>query len=192
MNADDVDEQTRLLWRAQPVPALQPLSAEALLAQAQRLQQRLRRRNRRELVAGALVALVFLVYAVVFPHWLSKLGALLTVAGVGYTLWQLQRRAAGVPSAAALGASVLQCHRAELVRQRDALQAVWRWYVAPLVPGLVLFLCGRQIENGRWHPGLFAICAVVLGLVVWLNRLAARRLQKRIDTLDNMATEDHP
>lgn len=187
-----MDDDARLLWREQAVPALQPLPADALAAQARQLQYTVGRRNRRETVAAALVAVVFLAYAWVFPHWLTKLGALLTVAGVGVMLWQLRRRASVRSAPEALGASLLQFHRAELARQRDALRAVWRWYVAPLVPGLALFLCGRQIENGQWRPGVFVATAAVLAGVVWLNHRAARRLQREIDDLDTLTREETP
>lgn len=187
-----IDEDARLLWREQAVAALQPLPADALAAQAHRLQHTVGRRNRRETVAAALVAVVFLGYAWFFPYWLTKLGALLNVAGVGVMLWQLRRRASAQPPPEALAASLLQFHRAELARQRDALRSAWRWYVAPLVPGLVLFLCGRQIENGQWRPGVFVATVAVLAAIVWINRRAANRLQREIDDLDTLTREETP
>lgn len=187
-----LDDDARQLWREQDVAPLQPLPAEALASQAGTLQARVSRRNRREMIAAALGAAVFLFYAWVFPHWLTKLGALLTVVGAGIVVSQLQRRASARPLPAALGARLLDFHRGELARQRDALRSAWRWYVAPSVPGLVLFLCGRQVETGRWQPGVFAATAAVLAAVVWINRHAAGRLQREIDALDNLTREDTP
>lgn len=184
-----MDDDARLLWREQAVPALQPLPTDELAAQSRRLQHKVGRRNRRETVAAALVALVFLAYAWVFPHWLTKLGALLTVVGTAVVVWQLHRRACAQPLPEALGASLLQFHRGELARQRDALRSAWRWYVAPLLPGLLLFLCGRQIENGRWQPWPFVITALVMAGVVWINRRAASQLQREIDALDVLKKE---
>lgn len=186
MSTDDHDAGS--LWRGQALAPLQPLPPQALVAQAGRLQRTVSRRNRREFVAAALVAPVFLFYAWFFPHWLTKLGALLTVAGTGVLVWQLHTRASARPLPAALADSLLQFHRGELVRQRDALRSVWRWYIAPLVPGMVLFLCGRQVEIGRWQPGVFVVAALLLVGVVLLNHLAARRLQRQIDVLDGLET----
>lgn len=184
-----IDEDARLLWREQAAPALQPLPADALAAQARRLQHTVGRRNRRETVAAVLVAVVFLGYAWFFPYWLTKLGALLNVAGVGVMLWLLHRRASAQPLPEALADSLLQFHRNALARQRDALRSAWRWYVAPLVPGLVLFLCGRQIENGQWQPWSFVLTALVMAGVVWINRRAAHQLQREIDALDELTKE---
>lgn len=189
MNLPPVDPDAGSLWRAQAVPPLQPLSAEALAEQAVRLQGRVSRRNRRELLAATLVAPVFLFYAWFFPHWLTKLGALLVVAGAAWVAWQLMRRASARPLPQALAGRLLDFHRGELQRQRDALRTVWRWYLAPLLPGLLLFLCGRQIENGHWQPGPFVIVAAVMAGVVWINRRAARRLQREVDALDELAKE---
>lgn len=184
-----MDDDVRQLWREQAVPPLQPLPTDELAAQSQQLRHKVGRRNRRETVAAGLVAAVFLAYAWFFPYWLTKLGALLTAAGSAVVVWQLHRRVSPLPLPEALGASLLQFHRAELVRQREALRAVWRWYVAPFVPGLVLYLCGRQIENGRWQPWPFVITALVLAGVVWINRRAAQRLQREIETLDVLSKE---
>lgn len=183
------DDEAGSLWRGQDLPPLQPLPPQALAEKAARLQGTVSRRNRRELIAAAIVVPVFLFHAWFFPHWLTKLGALLTVAGTAVVMWQLQRRASARPLPAALGGSLLQFHRGELVRQRDALRSVWRWYVAPIVPGMVLFLCGRQIEIGSWNPGTFICAALLMGVVVLLNLYAARKLQRQIDALDQLQEE---
>lgn len=186
-----VEDDAGSLWRSQALPPLQPLPPEELARQATRLQRTVSRRNRRETVVAVLVAPVFLFYAWFFPHWLTKLGALLCVAGLGVLLWQLHRRASARPLPAALADSLLGFHRSELARQRDALRSAWLWYVAPLVPGMTLFLCGRQIENGAWQPSVFVFVGLVMGGVVLLNLYGARRLQRQIDKLDQLTREDH-
>jgi Flp pilus assembly protein TadB len=189
MNTHPAEDEAPSLWRGQGLTPLQPLPPEELARQAHPLQDTVARRNRREVLASALITPVFLFYAWYFPHWLTKLGALLTVAGTGVVMWQLHRRARARPLPEALAGSLMEFHRAELARQRDALRSVWRWYIGPLVPGLVLFLCGRQIENGSWQPAAFAIVALLLAGVVVLNLHAARRLQRQIDKLDQLTRE---
>lgn len=176
------------LWRGQALPPLQPLPPHELHEQAEKLQRTVAQRNRRELIAAAIVSPVFLFYAWFFPHWLTKLGALLIVAGTGIAMWQLQRRASARPVPEALAGQLLAFHRGELLRQRDALRSVWRWYIVPFVPGLLLFLCGRQIEAGHWQPIVFVILAALLVGGVLLNLLAARGLQRRLDALDELET----
>jgi len=90
-------------------------------------------------------------------------------------------------------------HRRELVRQRDALRSVWRWYLAPFVPGLLVFIVGTTIEAGVHAPlwAVIATSAVSLGFVslifagVWaLNAYAARKLDQEINSLDAVSFDD--
>ena len=187
-------EQVKALWHAQPTEPLQALPTEELRRRAEAFQRRIARRNRREWVAGGVVIPVYLAYAWIFPYWVTKLGALLCVAGVCVLLWQLQRRAAQRPLPEALGQDLLAFHRAELQRQHDAVRTVWRWYLGPLLPGLAVFLWGRQQELSSpaamaVHPWVLAIVAACLLGVLFLNQRAARRLRREIDALDALGRE---
>lgn len=180
------------LWKGQPAEPLQALAAEELAQKAAAFQKRIARRNRSERLSAAIVTPVFLLYAWIYPYWVTKLGALLIVAGIFVLLWQLKRRADGPDPSAALGQDLLAFHRAELVCQRDALRSVWLWYIGPLLPGLLLFLWGRQQELATpaaeaWHPWIHAITAVVLLAIVLLNLWVARKLQRQIDELDEIS-----
>lgn len=190
-NTDSAEDQARGLWKAQDVPALQPLAQQQLAEQAAKLQGTVSRRNRREVIAAIVIAPVFLFYAWFCPHWLSQLGALLTVVGMGVVVWQMGRRASARPLPESWAGSLLAFHRSELVRQRDALRSVWLWYVGPITPGITLFICGRQIENGQWQPWPFVITALLMAGVVGLNRYAARGLQREIDKLDELTRKDN-
>ncbi|MBP6690538.1 MAG: hypothetical protein KA153_11140, partial [Hyphomonadaceae bacterium] len=84
-------------------------------------------------------------------------------------------------------------HRAELTRQRDALRTVWSWYLAPFVPGMLVFLAGVSFtpENPAPFParlGVFlaglGIMAGVYAVIWWLNAIVAKRLDSEIAALD--------
>jgi hypothetical protein len=81
-------------------------------------------------------------------------------------------------------------HRRQLERQRDLLAGIWRWYLGPLVPGLVLFAVSLPFEQSRSGPRAWIGTAVVLSIgaavfvgIARLNRMAARQLQRKIDAL---------
>ena len=187
-----VGDDVRHLWREQALAPLQPLPQHELAEQAGKLQGIVARRNRREALATIILVPTFLFFAWLFPHWLTKLGALLIAAGGCFVQWQMKRRASARPLPEAWAGKLLAFHRGELVRQRDALRSVWLWYVAPTVPGMVLFLCGRSIENGAWQPGVFVFVAAVMVGIVLLNLYGARHLQRQIDKLDQLTREDKP
>ena len=67
------------------------------------------------------------------------------------------------------------------------IRSVWWWYLLPFVPGLALILIGRAIERpDRWLRalGVAAVFAATFIIVGKLNERVARKLQRRIDDLD--------
>jgi hypothetical protein len=159
-----------------------------LHAQTTRFQSRIRTRNFIEYAAAAAVVATFGWVAFIAGNPVAQAGAALVAVGALYVCWRLHMLAsARAPDAAE---SCLAFHRGELIRQRDALRAIWRWYLGPLVPGLALFWIGVGLEQPT--PVLGAIIAAIGlaigGGVFWgigaLNARAAEMLQKEIDALD--------
>lgn len=183
-------EPWQQLWHAQALPPLD-LSADELRRRTSALHSRVARRNRVEYLAGGLFVIpVYAFYIWLFPFWLTKLGALLVVLGTLVVLQQLRRRASSraLPPEA-LGQDWAAFHRAELLRQRDAVRSVWLWYIGPLVPGFWLFLWGRETElAGQGMEWVFSLthagALLVLLLVLVFNWRAARRYQREINALD--------
>jgi hypothetical protein len=80
----------------------------------------------------------------------------------------------------------IEFHRMQLERQRALLNSVWRWYLLPFVPGLLVLVVGAALEQriGPQRAAGFALgaIAVMIGGHV-LNRRAAVRLQAYVDRL---------
>jgi hypothetical protein len=161
-------------WRAQTAAlAARPLAE--LRAAARAVEHRIVWRNRLETAAGVL--------------GLCGWALVLVIAGGVVVLWQLHRRAGlrRLPPPA-LGGATLPFHRAELLRQRDAMRSVGRWYLAPLVPGFIVSAWGMARHVPASQPGLFLLVAAALFVaVIVLNRRGAAQLQRQIDALDAMA-----
>ena len=186
MTPEQSDQDLKALWRNQQMET-GPMSIEQIHARA--FQSRIQIRNLVEYVASALVLGIFGFYAVIFPHPLMKLGAVMIMVGTAVMAWQLHRRASAriLPPGAAAGAS-LSFHRAELVRQRDALRSAFWWYIAPFAPGMMVFVAGMAQARAGASLGHLAPLALLIGayLAAWLlmNRGAAKRLQAEIDDID--------
>lgn len=154
-------------------------------------------RNLVEYAACVIVVVGFSIYVFTLPHVLQKLGSVLVVLATGYVAWQLHRRASAVPPEAAGTMPLLLFSRAQMIRQRDALRSVFWWYLLPFFPGLALFMIGKGLDPAadaagppiwaRWLV-LGVLVAVFTG-VWWLNRLGARKLQRRIDEIDALTGE---
>ncbi len=200
--ADETPNSVTDVWRSQPAERIE-ISLDDMRRKAQKLEKQVFRRNVREYVACVLVVACFGYYASVFDAALIRAGCGLVIVGALFTVFRLHRAGAArtVPAELALHTCV-DFRRKELERQRDLLLGVWRWYLLPFVPGMMVFLVGlfelamRQPHasaHARTIVTVFALtaagCAVVFVGVGMLNQRAARKLQREIDTLDQLERE---
>jgi hypothetical protein len=184
-------DDMRDLWQRQDVDGV-TFTLEEIRRKAGRFEQRIRWRNLREYVVGALL-MAFFAWGAWKRPGRQRVAEILLIAGLGFVLFQLHRR--GSPRAPRAGdrlRSAIAAYREELRRQRDALSSVWLWYELPLVPGVALLFWDtgvRQGINWRYLAGLAYAAAAFVG--IWaLNRRAARRLDRQIRELEGMEEED--
>ena len=187
MSDQRIPDHLQSLWQDQPAEG-RAMSLDELRYRSRRLTRIVSRRNLREYVAGAMVAVACAYLALTAPLPLVRAGAVLSEVGVIFIVYYLHRHGAAraMPADMAL-TSCLQFHRGELERQRDLLRGVWKWYLAPLLPGLILFYLAsilahpEHASRGWWF---LAGSLVVFVLIGEANRYAANRLQARIDALE--------
>ncbi|SFV09444.1 hypothetical protein [Pseudoduganella namucuonensis] len=183
------DQDPKQLWKTQPA-ATAPLTEEELKKRASGFQRGIRLRNLIEVLAAVFVVYCFGRYIWTYPQPLIQLGSALIILATFVVIHQLYRRTSGGPPPSADAALPSRdFHRAQLVRQRDALRSVWLWYIAPFVPGMALFRWGVETSLDASAPfarGLGAnlgIAGVLLSIFL-INLYSARRLQREIDQLD--------
>lgn len=200
--ADETPDPMTDAWKRQPAE-LNGISLDDVRRQARKLESRVFWRNGREYAACLLVVAAFGYYATVFDATLIRAGCGLVIAGALFTVFRLHKMGAAreVPAELAFH-SCLAFRRQELERQRVLLLGVWRWYLLPFVPGMAVFLVGlfafaMQQPHASEHRGAIVVvfgltavgCALVFAGVARLNRWAARKLQREIEALDRMASE---
>lgn len=194
-------DELQRLWQSAP-PDKGKIDMEALKKRGSKLRRTVRARNALETAAAAVVVYLFgarAYAALAAGDHLTAAGAALTVAGVLWVIGVLWKRGSNVPPPGldAPTSEQIAFHRRALVRQRDLLRAVPRWYLAPLVPGLVVVLVAQALRSplaeGAAYPALaraaliageLALVALVFGAVAWLNARAARKLDAEIAALD--------
>ncbi|GAA0276614.1 hypothetical protein GCM10009127_16670 [Alteraurantiacibacter aestuarii] len=199
------EDEARRSWQSSgSASALPPL--EELRTRADTFRRKIQRRNLIEYLAGVLVLLGFGWMVIVGPlPWtpavipaaIIRLGSALVMIGTVFTLWQLHRRTAPLDPPVDGGRnSVLDYQRAELVRQRDAIDSVFYWYILPFVPGLAVLLLAPlalspQIGELSWFKVVLkvSLAPLVFAAVWWLNKLGARKLQAMIDEIDALRRE---
>jgi hypothetical protein len=183
-----MDQDFRKIWQEQEVENMR-ISVEKLREQAARFQRRIRWRNLREQVAAVLVVGVFGFMAVKSPALIPKVACWLIVAAAVFIGIYIQVRGSVRSVPADLGATnCIEFHKRELARQRDLLKNIWSWYLGPFLPGFAM-LVGWSIlvspPGRRWFGITYAIgAALFFWMIGWLNRKAARRLDREIQALD--------
>jgi hypothetical protein len=179
------------LWTAQQAGARPPSVAE-LAERARRFRNRMRISTLAEYGVGALAIVFFGNIAIKASDWGVRIASLMIIAGICIVIRNLwHRRPADDP--AALARDACTHYRELLVARRDALASVGRWYIAPFIPGMAVFVPASvlaQAETVSLTTALLnggigaAVIALIFGLVLWLNRAAARVLAMEIATLD--------
>jgi hypothetical protein len=187
-----MNEDARNLWQSQKMEGFK-MTAEEIHWGVERLDRKARRRNNAGYVVCLLVVAGAVWWLTLFHNPLQQIGSVLTIAGVGYMIWQLRSNARGEAlargGAGTLGATYsLEFHRSQLARQRDFHRGRRFWLrMLTFVPGPVLFLFGFA----RAHPeiaGSIRLNAIAFGalafIAVPLNLWLASRYQRQIDEID--------
>jgi hypothetical protein len=155
-----------------------------------------RNRNLREYLAVLVVVPLFAVAAARSHEIITSFGHALVALGAVFVARHLRARGGNHPPPAADAPTRERVahYRAELTRQRDLLASVARWYVLPVVPGILLVLVGTGLDlvthGTPPHRVAFALGAALLVMaavaagVLLLNRRAARAMGREIEALD--------
>ena len=185
------------LWTQQTQETF-TMSLADIRSRAHRFQSRVRTRNYTEYAAAALVITIFGWVAFLVPDLPVRAGALLTALGAAYVAFALNRKARASDHEPDGRESLLDFHRGELMRQRPALATVPQWYLAPFIPGMLLFIGGVSFSPTSDLPLLarfiqFGVSLSVVGAVfagvAWLNARAVKQLDAEISALDAVSGE---
>jgi len=156
----------------------------ALVAtQSHRFQRQIRLRDWRELIAGGVVA-VMIAPALLRGSALTRVGALIILAGIGLVAFKLfaARRLTtpGVDPALPI-ANALHVELDRVDAQISLLSGVAWWYVAPLLGGSVLLAAGARGLAGWPYTIGYTVFAALLGwgIIVLNHRAVQRTLQPK-------------
>jgi len=180
------DQETKPLWSSPAVESGE-LSVQQLQRDASSFRKMIIWRNVREYAAGVTAIAAFGYAAWALPNGIvMRFGCALLVLGTLVVMLQLHRHVSfetrlseqpSLPYAAYF--------RQQLVRQRDAMRSVSRWYIGPIVPGSIVFLWGIPRPNPADFPWVAASIFFILMLAITtMNDAAASQLQQKIDELD--------
>ena len=182
------NNSTQQLWQSQPVEEIK-MSADVLRQRAGKFENTIRWRNAREYVASLVALALFSYFFATAPRALLRTAFGLFIAGLLWVAIQLHRK--GSARSMPVGADTLtslRFYRAELERQRQAVNEVGSWYLAPMLPGLVMLNVARAVSAPgpvTWISlALMNVLVAAMFFWIWkLNKRAAICLQRTIDEL---------
>jgi hypothetical protein len=152
MPEEQSPDRVRNLWQSQNVEHT-PMTLEQIREAAQKYRRKIRRRNAVEYVAIASTSVFFAWTIFLAPNAWMRAGAALCILGGWYVAYQLHRRARSQGALADLAlANCMEFYRGELVRQRDFLRGIWRWYLGPMIPGLAWLTVAVGVANPGHLP----------------------------------------
>jgi hypothetical protein len=174
----------RQLWQEQEVETV-IISMDEIRRRARSFERRIQRRNLREYVAGVVAVAAMALQFGAATQMAVRIAFVLLAGGTAYVMWRLLTQGAVRELPEEMGrANCVAFYRRELERQRDLLRGIWKWYLAPFVPGLAVLTAASFVSgkpNLRWVPVAFAGFVV---LAFWgiasFNRRAADRLEQQI------------
>lgn len=157
-------------------------------------ERKIRRRNLLEGLAAVFVVLAFGGTAGLFAaggEWTLAIAPVLIVCAAMFVITKLFRD--GSLEARRPEDSCVAHLRRQLVRQRDLLRGVPKWYLAPFLPGMLGFylaFAAKDAQSVGWLAALqglwtgLALTAALFVIVAWLNLRGARELDREIAALD--------
>ena len=170
-----------------------PVTREALVTEVRLFERMIRRGVRIEAYTGVAVAAFFIMPVVSSPNWALRIGwALASAYGLYVAVVVWKSETPPMPESLEFGAALAH-YRGELERRRRIIQTLWRWYLMPMVPGMLLIIAGATIEaskRGRplWPALIFIALTAGMGVVIHLSSQGwARKLRIRIDALGSIA-----
>ena len=182
------DELARL-WQNQGLQEGR-MSLQDVRARARAMERASRWRNGSEYLAGIIVLFVVVWAFPTLPNVVLQIGAAMMVLTVLYLAYAVHRRGSVRRLPVDLGTTdSVAFHRTELIRQRDALRSVNRWYLLPFVPSIATMSVGGFIERPeRWlfTAGFVVIWIATHVTILGLNHRVARRVEGEISALDQI------
>lgn len=187
-------EKAKQTWQNADESDAPSVSDETLLRlvkkRADAFDRQLRRRNRIEGIAGAVVFLFFSTM-LVDPSWVVRIGAIIVLASTVLISWTLRRARTRptVSSSARPVADAIRRQRERVDRQIRLLDGVLWWYIAPLATGILMVVVGDEGLSAFTLAYSGVVCAVAAVVYALNKRTVRTRLRPRRNELTRRLEE---
>jgi len=181
-------DDVRALWRTQ-TPEISPSNFEEMRRVVGQMERKMRRSRIDFVAAIVLSSATIAALAVMFPHPLFTLGAIVTLAGGALLVFEVLQHWRRAPVAENGAAPSIEYHRALLQHQLDFHRHGLWLRVLTLAPGGVLFFLGFAAARPDLAALIYfqlATFVVIMIMIVPLNRKRAAKLENEIAHLTSL------
>jgi hypothetical protein len=187
-------DEARHVWQSQTTAEAPKISEDEMLQLVKRessaFDRTIARRDRRELIAGIVAAILFLPLLLGGP-WLSRAGVLVVLAAfvLIYRRLGAARRVEASERMDLSLAELLETERTKVSGQIRLLESVVSWYIIPPAVGAMLIVIG--LDGLSWFTAGYTLFTLAIAVLVYgLNRLAVRHdLRPRRAQIDRLIRE---
>lgn len=175
-----LENELTAIWQQSAKTEVVKFNPSELLAdldsQLRNFDKCLKKRDRREVIAAAIVILIFGAGAILFTGIISKIGLLLCALYGVMIIYVLRNVKKHKPNSYTLPVKdYLVKHREYLVKERNLLKNVIYWYLLPPFIGEVLFFIGQNMGT----ISLIISILIVFGInayIYFLNKVGVKKV----------------
>ena len=194
-----LENELALIWQQSAKTEVVKFNPSELIAdldsQLKNFDKCLKKRDKREVIAAAIVILIFGTCAILFTGIISKIGLLLCALYGVMVIYVLHNVKKHKPDSYDLSVKdYLVKHREYLVKERNLLKNVIYWYLLPPFVSCVIFFSGLKMETVHLVISVM-IVFVMYTWIYFLNKAGVKNtfdpLISRIDkAIDNIETSE--
>lgn len=154
------------------------------------LHKRIRFRDLREIVAAIIVIPIFIYYAIIIPYLISKIASILIVVWACYVIYKLRQVNNNKPSDYHENYLIyLEKNKEYLREQKELLDNIFWWYIAPFLFCMSLFVIGFLGDSNQtnWVITTLVVGGVLSVIIYIINKRASKNeYDGRISKIENL------
>lgn len=159
-----------------------------LQSNMENLHKKIKFRDFREITAAIIVIPIFIYYAVIIPYPITKIASILIIVWSCYVVFKLRQTNKNKPSEYHENYLVyLEKNRHYLQEQKELLDNIFWWYIAPFLFCMGLFVIGFLGNPDRANWVLTTLIGgVVLSVVIYImnKRASKKEYEGRINKIE--------
>ncbi len=189
-----INDELKKIWQSSPQGEKVKFEKSRLILELQSsmdtLHKKIKARDIGEYIGVLIVIPVFIYYAITIPFLLTKIASILIAIWACYVAFRLRQTKNAQPSEYDDNyLNYLEKNKQYLQKQKQLLDQIFWWYIAPFICFLTLFLVGllEASQNTTWIV-MTLIIGIFLSIIIYLlnKKYAKQEFETRINKIEDL------